>query len=134
MIKRLAFLAFLFAAFSIVSFGQNYPAPVEGDFVINDFHFEDGEVLQKLNIHYRTIGTPIKDGSGIVRNAVLIMHGTGGAGTQFLSQGFAGQLYGPGQLLDATKYYIILPDGIGHGHSSKPSDGMHAHFPHYGYN
>ncbi len=111
----------------------NYPAPVEGDYKIADFHFRSGEVLPQLNIHYRTIGTPRRDSTGVVRNAVLIMHGTGGTGTQFLSQTFAGVLFGPGQLLDATHYFIILPDGIGHGGSSKPSDGLHARFPHYIY-
>ena len=112
---------------------RNYPAPVEGDLIIKDFHFRSGEVLPELKIHYRTIGTPKPDGAGIVRNAVLIGHGTGGAGTQFLSQQFAGVLFGPGQLLDATRYFIILADGIGHGNSSKPSDGLHARFPHYTY-
>jgi len=92
-----------------------------------------GEVLPELRIHYRTIGTPKRDASGIVRNAVLIGHGTGGAGAQFLSAQFAGVLFGPGQLLDATRYFIILADGIGHGRSSKPSDGLHAKFPHYTY-
>ena len=112
---------------------RNYPAPVEGDYVIPNFHFRSGEVLPELKIHYRTIGTPKPDGSGVVRNAVLIGHGTGGAGTQFLSPQFGNVLFGPGQLLDATKYFIILPDGIGHGGSSKPSDGLHARFPHYTY-
>src|SRR5204863_4724395 len=83
---------------------------------------------------YRTIGSPTRGGSGIVRNAVLIGHGTGGAGTQFLSPQFANVLFKPGQLLDAARYFIILPDGIGHGQSSKPSDGLHAKFPHYNYN
>jgi homoserine O-acetyltransferase len=112
---------------------RNYPAPVEGNFVIPNFHFRSGEVLPELRIHYRTIGTARPDGSGVVRNAVLIGHGTGGAGTQFLSPQFGNVLFGPGQLLDAAKYYIILPDGIGHGGSSKPSDGLHARFPHYNY-
>jgi homoserine O-acetyltransferase len=106
---------------------------VEGDFVIANFHFRSGEVLPELKIHYRTIGTPKSDSSGVVRNAVLIGHGTGGAGTQFLSPQFGNVLFGPGQLLDATRYFIILPDGIGHGGSSKPSDGLHARFPHYTY-
>src|SRR5436309_4768467 len=112
---------------------RNYPAPVEGDYVIQNFRFHSGETLPELRIHYRTIGSPTRDGSGLVRNAVLIGHGTGGAGTQFLSPQFANVLFGPGRLLDATRYYIILPDGIGHGKSSKPSDGMHAKFPHYTY-
>ena len=112
---------------------RNYPAPIEGDLVIPNFHFRSGESLPELKIHYRTIGTAKADTSGVVRNAVLIGHGTGGAGTQFLSPQFANVLFGPGQLLDATRYFIILPDGIGHGGSSKPSDGLHARFPHYTY-
>jgi homoserine O-acetyltransferase len=110
-----------------------YPAPVEGDFVIRDFKFGTGETLPSLNIHYRTIGTPKRDASGVVRNAVLILHGTGGSGGGFLSQTFGGELFGEGQLLDATRYFIVLPDGIGHGKSSKPSDGLHTRFPKYTY-
>ncbi len=112
---------------------RTYPAPVEGDYVISNFHFRSGETLPELKMHYRTIGTLQRDASGIARNAILIGHGTGGAGTQFLSPQFGNVLFGPGQLLDATKYYIILPDGIGHGGSSKPSDRLHAKFPHYTY-
>ena len=112
---------------------RNYPAPVEGDYTIANFHFRSGEVLPELKLHYRTIGSPVRDSSGVVRNAVWIGHGTGGAGTQFLSAQFGNVLFGPGQLLDATRYFIILPDGIGHGKSSKPSDGLHARFPHYTY-
>ena len=112
---------------------SNYPAPVEGDFIVKDFKFKSGETLPELKLHYRTIGTPTKDANGVVRNAVLIMHGTGGTGTQFLSSQFGSVLFGPGQLLDATKYFIILPDAIGHGGSSKPSDGLHTKFPHYTY-
>src|SRR5258705_3891620 len=140
---RLTVLLALFTYFACVPcFGQtqsgasrqtNYPAPVGGDYTLADFHFRSGEVLPQLKIHYRTIGTPSRDSSGVGRNAVLIMHGTGGTGTQFLSPQFAGVLFGPGQLLDATRYFIILPDGIGHGNSSKPSDGLHAKFPHYTY-
>src|SRR5262249_35043431 len=98
-----------------------------------DFHFQTGETLPELRIHYRTLGTPRCDAQGIVRNAVLIMHGTTGNGSNFIRPEFAGELFGPGQLLDATRYYIILPDGIGHGQSSRPSDGLHAKFPKYGY-
>jgi homoserine O-acetyltransferase/O-succinyltransferase len=108
--------------------------PNQGDFLINDFRFESGETLPLLKIHYRTLGKPVSDSSGIVRNAVLILHGTGGAGTQFLSQVFAGGLFGPGQPLDIEQCYIILPDGIGHGDSSKPSNGLRMKFPHYNYN
>jgi homoserine O-acetyltransferase len=109
------------------------PEPVEGDFVIKNFTFTDGEALPELRIHYRTLGKPVKDARGMVRNAVLIGHGTGGSGENFLTPQFAGELFGPGQTLDATKYFIILPDGIGHGKSSKPSDGLRGRFPHYGY-
>jgi homoserine O-acetyltransferase len=109
------------------------PPTTEGDFVIRDFHFNFGETLPELKLHYTTLGKPARDSSGKVTNAVLILHGTGGTGHQFLSPVFAGVLFGPGQLLDANRYFIILPDNIGHGHSSKPSDGLHARFPHYGY-
>jgi homoserine O-acetyltransferase len=109
------------------------PAAVERDFVARDFRFATGETLPELTLHYRTIGTPRRDASGMVRNAVLILHGTGGTGAGFLSRTFGGELFGPGQLLDATRYFIVLPDGIGHGKSSKPSDGLHAHFPKYTY-
>src|SRR5947207_1808361 len=112
---------------------RNYPAPVEGDYVIQNFHFRSGESLPELKIHYRTIGTLTHDASGVANNAVLIGHGTGGAGTSLLNSTFANVLFGPGKLLDATKYFIILPDGVGHGGSSKPSDGLHAKFPHYTY-
>ncbi len=111
----------------------NYPQPVEGDFVIRDFDFVSGETLPELKLHYRTIGEPKRDTSGVVRNAVLILHGTGGSGAGFLSNQFGGSLFGPGQALDAAKFFIVLPDGVGHGQSSKPSDGLHARFPHYGY-
>jgi homoserine O-acetyltransferase len=111
----------------------SYPAPVEGDYVIENFTFISGEVLPQLKLHYRTIGKPVKDDAGVVRNAVLVMHGTTGSGAGFLSGQFAGGLFGPGQLLDATRYFIILPDAIGHGKSSKPSDSMHMRFPKYTY-
>ena len=107
--------------------------PVEGDFIAHDFRFKSGETLPELRLHYRTLGTPLRDASGRVTNAVLILHGTGGWGGNFLAPQFAGVLYGPGQLLDITRYYVILPDSIGHGKSSKPSDGMHGHFPQYEY-
>ena len=107
----------------------DYPAPVEGDYVIRDFHFRSGETLPELKLHYTTVGTPVRDRAGVVRNAVLVMHGTGGMGRAFLRPQFAGVLFSRGGLLDATKYFIILPDAIGHGASSKPSDGLHARFP-----
>ncbi|HWF83903.1 MAG TPA: alpha/beta fold hydrolase, partial [Vicinamibacterales bacterium] len=111
----------------------DYPAPVEGDFVAHGFRFASGESLPEMTQHYRTIGTPRRNAAGVVDNAVLILHGTGGSGQGFLSQTFAGQLFGAGQILDATRYFIVLPDGVGHGKSTKPSDGLHARFPHYDY-
>ena len=107
--------------------------PSEGDYVIHDFRFRSGETMAQLRLHYTTLGTPVRDAGGHTRNAVLILHGTGGSGRNFLNPIFAGVLLGPGQLLDANRYFIILPDGIGHGKSSKPSDGLHARFPHYDY-
>ncbi len=111
----------------------DYPAPVEGDYTARDFRFQSGESLPELRIHYRTIGRPARDAKGVVRNAVIIMHGTTGSGASLIRPEFAGELFGPGRLLDASRYFIILPDGIGHGKSSKPSDGLRAKFPHYGY-
>jgi homoserine O-acetyltransferase len=111
----------------------DFPAPESGDYTIHDFHFRSGEVLPELRIHYRTVGKPRMDAQGQVRNAVLILHGTTGSGAQFVRPEFAGELFGKGQLLDAERYYLILPDGIGHGQSSKPSDKLRAHFPQYGY-
>ncbi|HXJ04260.1 MAG TPA: alpha/beta fold hydrolase [Candidatus Acidoferrum sp.] len=108
-------------------------ATSEGDFVVHNFKFHSGESLPELRLHYTTLGKPVQDARGRTTNAVLILHGTGGTGHQFLQPQFAGVLFGPGQLLDAVRYYIILPDGIGHGKSSKPSDGMHARFPKYDY-
>jgi len=109
-------------------------APRSGaDYIIHDFHFAGGESLPDLRIHYIALGAPRKDASGVVRNAVIVLHGTTGSGAGFLSRNFAGELFGPGQLLDTAKYYVVLPDGIGHGGSSKPSDGMHARFPRYTY-
>jgi len=121
------------ALLAVQALAATYPTPVEADSVLHDFHFSSGETLSELRIHYRTLGTPVKDKHGSVRNAVIIGHGTGGTGGQFIRPEFAGELFGAGQLLDASKYFIVLPDGIGHGKSSKPSDGLHAKFPKYGY-
>jgi homoserine O-acetyltransferase/O-succinyltransferase len=104
-----------------------------GNFFITNFRFGSGEVLPQLRVHYRTLGHQRRDASGMVRNAVLILHGTGGSGEQFLSPLFASELYRSGQPLDTASHYLILPDNIGHGHSSKPSDGLRSRFPHYGY-
>jgi homoserine O-acetyltransferase len=128
---RILFLACVLAA--IVASAADYPAPTEGDYTIRDFKFQSGETLPELRLHYRTLGKPEKDAKGKTTNAVLIMHGTTGSGGQFIRPEFAGELFGKDQPLDATKFFIVLPDGIGHGKSSKPSDGLHAKFPHYGY-
>ena len=111
---------------------QQWPTH-EGDYVVRTFHFRDGETLDNLRLHYTTLGTAERDAQGRVTNAVLILHGTGGTGHQFLRPIFAGVLFGPGQLLDSSKHFIILPDDIGHGKSSKPSDGMRMRFPKYAY-
>jgi homoserine O-acetyltransferase len=124
--------AFLLLAVTIVR-AADYPLPAEADYAIRDFKFTSGEMLPELRIHYRTLGKAEKDPQGKTTNAVLIMHGTTGSGAQFLRPEFAGELFGPGQPLDATKFFVVLPDGIGHGKSSKPSDGLHAKFPRYGY-
>lgn len=104
-----------------------------GNFSIRDFKFGSGETLPELKQHYITLGTPVRDKAGNVTNAVMVLHGTGGTGAQFLRPQFADELYGPGQPLDITRYFIILPDAIGHGESSKPSDGMRMKFPRYDY-
>jgi homoserine O-acetyltransferase/O-succinyltransferase len=105
----------------------------EGEYVAPNFHFASGETLPELRIHYTVLGKPHRDAHGHVDNAVLILHGTGGSGHNFLTDKFSGVLFGKGRLLDTNRYFIILPDGIGHGQSSKPSDGLHAHFPQYAY-
>lgn len=104
-----------------------------GSVMLRDVKFASGESLAVVRIHYRTLGAPRRDAAGHVANAVLILHGTGGSGDQFLSPLFAPEMYGAGQPLDTATHYVILPDNIGHGRSSKPSDGLHARFPHYGY-
>jgi len=110
-----------------------YPAPVEHDFIVRNFTFRSGETLD-IKMHYRTVGTLQTNARGHATNAVLVMHGTGGSGAPFFTTTtFASELFGPGQLLDGTKYFMVVPDSIGHGQSTKPSDGLHAKFPHYGY-
>jgi len=108
-------------------------AAVDGDYVVRDFRFASGDTLGALRLHYLTLGQPVRDARGRVTNGVLILHGTGGTGRQFMAPQFAGVLFGAGALLDTTRYYVILPDGIGHGRSSKPSDGLHMRFPRYDY-
>jgi len=105
----------------------------EGDFVAHNFKFRSGEQMDDLRLHYITLGQPARDASGRITNAVLLLHGTGGSGRQFLAPQFADELFGAGQPLDLARYFVVAPDGIGHGKSSKPSDGMHAHFPSYDY-
>lgn len=130
--KYLAPLALLLVS-PIPAHAQTVEGAVEGDAILKDFAFSNGEKLPELKIHYTTLGTPQRDAKGHVTNAVMILHGTGGTGKQFFQPQFANELFGRGQLLDTTKYYIILPDNIGHGGSSKPSDGMRMNFPKYDY-
>jgi homoserine O-acetyltransferase len=130
---RTWFCASLFALALLPCHAADYPVPTEGDYVVRNFRFSSGETLPELRLHYRTLGKPRKDAKGVVRNAVWIGHGTGGSGAQFIRPEFAGELFGAGQLLDAGRYFIVLPDGIGHGKSAKPSDGLRAKFPQYGY-
>lgn len=121
-------------SFACATHAEEYPLPAEDDCTLKDFRFASGETLPELKIHYRTLGKPAKDSRGRVRNAVIIGHGTGGSGSQFITPMFARELFGAGQALDAAKYFIVMPDGIGHGQSSKPSDGLRMKFPRYGYN
>ena len=123
-----------FLLITCISFGQaSYPEITEGDYLIKDFQFVTGETLPELKLHYTTLGEPKKDANGKTNNVVLIMHGTTGSANSLLTERFAGQLFNPGQLLDSNKYYIILTDAIGHGKSSKPSDGLRMDFPEYTY-
>ncbi len=133
--KLLSSAAILLCFLSLASRvrADDYPTPHSADFILKEFQFKSGEKLSELKLHYYTLGTPDKDITGKIRNAVLILHGTGGSGRQFLTPTFAGMLFGPNQLLDASKYFLILPDNIGHGDSSKPSDGLHMRFPRYEY-
>lgn len=124
---------FLVAGFAVAAHAQTDLPTQEGDYIARDFHFHDGGSMPSVRLHYTTLGTPARDAQGRVTNAVLILHGTGGDGHQFLRPQFSGVLFVPGGLLDIRKYYIILPDGLGHGKSSKPSDGLHAKFPQYDY-
>jgi homoserine O-acetyltransferase/O-succinyltransferase len=118
--------AVLFVAATRVAFAADYPAPKEADWIAHDFKFHTGEVFAELRLHYATLGDP----SG---QPVLILHGTGGSGGSMLTPAYADELFGPGQPLDARKYFIVLPDAIGHGNSSKPSDGLRMKFPQYDY-
>jgi homoserine O-acetyltransferase len=132
MMRRLSILVLITFGFAGNSEGQPLK-PAHGDFVIKNFRFTSGDVLPVLRLHYRTLGKPRRDANGLVRNAVLILHGTGGSSAQFEAPTFAGQLFVAGGLLDATRYFLIMPDALGFGQSSKPSDGLRAGFPAYGY-
>jgi len=121
-----AALSAVLLSVSASAFAADYPAPKQGDWVARDFKFHTGEVMPELKLHYTTVGEP-------TGQPVLVLHGTGGSGASMLSPAFAAELFGAGQPLDASKYYIILPDAIGHGKSSKPSDGMKTSFPKYNY-
>jgi homoserine O-acetyltransferase/O-succinyltransferase len=118
---------------SAAASAADYPPQQQADYVLHNFRFSDGQTLPEVRIHYHFFGEPRRDAHGTVTNAVLIMHGTGGSGGSLIRPEFAGELFAPGQPLDATKFFVLLPDGLGHGKSSKPSDGLHARFPHYGY-
>jgi homoserine O-acetyltransferase len=122
-----------FPAASTANAAASKPTPFESYFEVPSFHFATGETFPALRIHYRTFGKPKTDPAGNVTNAVLILHGTTGNGSNFIRPEVEGELFGSGQPLDAATYYLILPDGIGHGASARPSDGLHARFPHYGY-
>jgi homoserine O-acetyltransferase len=130
---RCLVLAIALLAPALAAAQSNFPPPAERDFIVRNFTFDSGESLPEIRLHYRTIGEPRKDADGVVRNGILILHGTGGAGGGFLGNAFAGRLFGKGQLYDAEKYFIVLPDNIGHGDSSKPSDGLRMKFPRYAY-
>ncbi|HEY4973841.1 MAG TPA: alpha/beta fold hydrolase [Steroidobacteraceae bacterium] len=109
------------------------PPATEGELLLHNFQFVSGDSLPALRLHYRTLGQLQRDERGVVRNAVLVLHGTGGSGAHLMVEEFGGELFGSGQPLDAGEYFIVLPDNIGHGQSSKPSDGLHARFPRFGY-
>jgi homoserine O-acetyltransferase len=132
-VKRPAAMFLLNCLVVVFARAGGYPATSESDFVIKDFKFASGETLPALRIHYRVLGHPERGPGGAVANAVLILHGTGGSGANFINDIFAGELFGPGEPLDAASHFIVIPDGIGHGGSSKPSDGLHARFPRYCY-
>lgn len=127
MIRLCAALLAALVSMSVPAMAADYPAPQDGEWIAKDFKFHSGEVMPELRLHYTTVGAP-------TGQPVLVLHGSGGSAASMLTPAFAGQLFGPGQPLDAAKYYIIIPDGIGHGKSSKPSDAMRTSFPKYDYN
>ena len=129
------FISPLIAAFALLAtpaLAETWPS-TNGEVVLKNFTFTSGEKLPEVKMHYTTLGSPHKNRKGEIDNAIMVLHGTGGSGKQFLSPQFADELYGPGQPFDIAKFYIILPDSIGHGGSSKPSDGMRMAFPKYDY-
>ncbi len=121
-----AALSVILAMTSFAALAADYPAPKQGDWIAKDFKFHTGFIMPELRLHYTTVGEP-------TGQPVLVLHGSGGSAANMLTPAFAGELFAPGQALDASKYYIIIPDGIGHGKSSKPSDGMKTAFPKYNY-
>ena len=125
-LRRLGALAGLALLYATTALAADYPAPREGHWIVRDFRFHTGEVLPELRLHYTTIGDPRGE-------PVVVLHGTTGSAASMLTPGFAGELFGPGQPLDAARYYIIIPDTVGHGKSSKPSDGLRTKFPRYNY-
>jgi homoserine O-acetyltransferase len=131
--KPLLVSLLLFAAAFAQTAAPSLPNQKEDTFVAKNFKFQSGETFPELKLHYITVGTPHKNAQGDIDNAVLLLHGTTGTGKNYLAPNMASQLYGPGQPLDATKFYLIMPDGLGRGGSSKPSDGLRTKFPHYGY-
>jgi homoserine O-acetyltransferase len=126
MIRVRVAVALVLALIAAPAVAADYPAPEQGDWIARDFRFHTGEVMPELRLHYTTIGEP-------TGQPVLVLHGTSGSGAGMLTPAFAGELFGPGQPLDAARHYIILPDSIGHGKSSKPSDGLRTKFPRYDY-
>ncbi len=133
LLSSLALLAAAFLAAPTMAQSSYANRLTEGDVTLRQFRFASGERLPELKMHYATLGTPRRDSKGQIDNAVMVLHGTGGSGRQFLAPQFADELFGPGQPLDISRYFIILPDNIGHGKSSKPSDGMRMAFPKYDY-
>jgi homoserine O-acetyltransferase len=131
--RLLAFLLLILAAAPAAAQTDYAARLTEGDVTLRDFRFRSGETMAAMRVHYATLGTPRRDASGRIVNAVMVLHGTGGSGRQFLAPQFADELYGPGQPLDLARFYVILPDNIGHGRSSKPSDGLRMRFPAYDY-
>lgn len=127
MIRLCAALVAALVSMSVSAMAADYPAPQDGEWIAKDFKFHSGEVMPELRLHYTTVGAP-------TGQPVLVLHGSGGSAASMLTPAFAGELFGPGQPLDASKYFIIIPDGIGHGKSSKPSDAMRTSFPKYDYN